>query len=164
MVDELTGIFNRRHFFILAEKEFERAMRYHRPLAVIMLDIDHFKLVNDTYGHQVGDQVLQSVAKICSRLIRKVDFLGRYGGEEFTILLPETKGQHAFNAAERLRKAVASSGVETPQGRVTVTVSVGVSTIEEGKGTSLESLLDLADRALFTAKQDGRNRVHLFHP
>jgi len=163
MIDGLTDIFNRRHFFVLAEIEFDRAVRYHRPLAVIMLDIDNFKQVNDTYGHQVGDQVLQRVAKTCKQLIRKVDFIGRYGGEEFTVLLPETKGEHAFNAAERLRKAIAATGVVTPQGRVTVTVSVGVSTMEN-EGTSLESLLASADRALYTAKQAGRNQVHLFRP
>lgn len=156
--DSLTGLHNRHHFFQLAEHEFQRARRYGRPLSVIMLDIDHFKRVNDTYGHAVGDQVLQAVAGRCRETLRDVDHMGRYGGEEFVVLLPESDVEGAHNAAERLRRCVAESPIETGRGPVAVTISLGAAAITEDC-PDLAALLDRADAAMYAAKQAGRNRV-----
>lgn len=158
MVDNLTGIFNRRHFFLLAQREFERAERYDRPFAVIMLDIDHFKRVNDTLGHSVGDQTLQAFAKLCERTIRRVDLIGRYGGEEFSIILPETNLEQARAAAERLRKVIEEFEVVTNNGTVRLTVSVGISA-RTSQHETLAALIDRADGGLYAAKEAGRNRV-----
>jgi diguanylate cyclase (GGDEF)-like protein len=156
--DELMGIHNRRHFFQLGQVEIERARRYHSPLSVMMLDVDHFKEINDTYGHAIGDQVLCSLAQGCQENIREVDILGRYGGEEFAIILPETDGLDALAIAERLRKYVQTVPRETQKGEVLVTISVGVAELTENI-FDLASLLDRADSALYAAKQAGRNCV-----
>ncbi|MFQ5615004.1 MAG: GAF domain-containing protein [Anaerolineales bacterium] len=161
-IDELTGIYNRRHFFELGEVEFERARRYQHPLSAIMLDIDHFKKINDTYRHASGDQVLRSLARICLESIRKVDILGRYGGEEFTILLPETPLPKACEVAERLRKIVGETSILINGGELSITVSLGVATTTKENIPDLASLLDLADTALYRAKNLGRNRVEVF--
>lgn len=158
ITDSLTGLHNRHHFFELAEHEFQRARRYGRALSVIMLDIDHFKQVNDTYSHAVGDQVLRVVAERCRESLRDIDFMGRYGGEEFAVLLPESDTEGARNAAERLRRCVAESPVETARGRLSVTISLGVVTIAVGF-LDLVALLDRADAAMYAAKKAGRNRV-----
>ena len=158
ITDGLTGISNRRHLFALGEREFNRARRFDRPLSAIMLDIDHFKQVNDTYGHAVGDQVLCSVAKCCLIGIRDIDIVGRYGGEEFGILLPETAGHDAYNTAERLRQTIAETPTKTKRGSIAVTISLGVAEVTEDT-PDLVSLFDHADQALYAAKQGGRNRV-----
>ena len=156
--DGLTGLHNRRHFMELADREFGRARRYQRPLAAIMLDIDHFKQVNDTYGHAVGDQVLQIAAERCQKTVREIDILGRYGGEEFVALLLETDIDRARGVAERLRQCVAEPPINTDGGALTITVSGGVAILDE-ECTDLDHLLQRADQALYVSKQAGRNRV-----
>lgn len=159
--DDLTTIPNRRQFYRQGRLEVERARRYGHPLAALMLDIDYFKRVNDTCGHAAGDQVLRGVAACCQSSLRKVDLIGRYGGEEFVFLLPETGPDEARQAAERLRSVVEKTVFETACGAVNVTVSVGVAQLlmEED---NLDRLLDRADSAMYTAKSTGRNRVVVY--
>lgn len=159
ITDSLTGLFNRRHFFSLAEKEFERSLRYQRPLALLMLDLDEFKKVNDHYGHLIGDQVLQTTSAIIRQSLRKVDICGRYGGEEFVILMPETDHEKALQAAERLRQTIAEFPVLLPNENVFVTTSIGVACCDSQDDLRLEMLLNRADEALYQAKHQGRNRV-----
>jgi diguanylate cyclase (GGDEF)-like protein len=156
--DSLTGIHTRRHFFSLAEQEFKRSLRYGKALSAIMLDVDHFKHVNDNFGHAVGDAVLIHIAACCVENIRQADILGRYGGEEFAIILPETDLQAACEVAERLRQNVARSPIEINRESVSVTVSLGVATLV-GETRDTLSLLSEADDALYAAKSQGRNRV-----
>jgi len=157
--DELTSIFNRRHFFTLAEREFSRSRRYGSPLSAIMLDVDHFKKVNDTYGHAVGDEVLKAIAARCQSCIRDLDVLGRYGGEEFAIVLPGTVLEQARDhLAERLRQTIADTPVTTARGELDLTVSIGVAQVT-GTTKDLAALIDRADGALYRAKEEGRNRV-----
>jgi diguanylate cyclase (GGDEF)-like protein len=156
--DDLTGIANRRYFTLLAEREVERAVRSHRPLSLLVLDIDHFKHINDRYGHAVGDLALQAFRRACEQVLRRTDIFGRIGGEEFAILMPETDLHTALAVSERLREAVAHISVEAPDGVVvSFTVSIGVSEIDGGR--RLDELLAKADAALYRAKQAGRNRV-----
>ncbi|HWQ15079.1 MAG TPA: sensor domain-containing diguanylate cyclase [Roseiflexaceae bacterium] len=161
ITDPLMGVFNRRHFFELARGELERARRYHHPLAIVMLDIDEFKRINDTYGHLVGDQVLRGVAARCKSALRTVDVLGRYGGEELVVLLPETGPVGALEAAERLRLSIAQTPIDAEGIQVAVTASLGVTTWTPAADTRLEDLLDAADRALYEAKRRGRNQVRV---
>lgn len=161
--DGLTGIYNRRKFFAEAEKEVERALRYCRALAVIMFDLDHFKQVNDRYGHAEGDRVLRAVTRCCSEILRKTDLFGRYGGEEFVILLPEIEGEEAVCVAGRLRQQIAAMKIPTPQGEVHVTASFGVAVLG-GKCQTLDALLVNADQAMLQAKRLGRNRVQVYTP
>jgi diguanylate cyclase (GGDEF)-like protein len=161
--DALTKLFNRRHFFEVAEQEFERALRYGRPLSLLMLDVDHFKQVNDVYGHLVGDQVLQALAARCRAEVREIDVIGRYGGEEFTVLLPETTPAEAPKAAERLRQAVAGSPLAVADLHLPITLSVGVASLGDARqGLTLAGLIDRADQALYHAKRTGRNRVGIW--
>ncbi len=158
-LDYLTGLYNRRHFMEQGEKELSRAIRYNTPLSVLMLDIDFFKNVNDTHGHQVGDIVLQELAKICRSTLRQVDIAGRLGGEEFAILLPEAEAKEALEVAERLRETVAKMDVVIPTGLpIHFTVSIGVTTLDK-KNINLDILINQADKALYQAKETGRNRV-----
>jgi diguanylate cyclase (GGDEF)-like protein len=157
-IDELTGLHNRRHFYAIAQNEFNRGLRYGRSLSAMMLDIDRFKDFNDKYGHAIGDKVLQVVAQSCKQLLRKTDVLGRYGGEEFVILLPETKLEVARTVAERLRKSISETPIPTEKGDLTVTVSIGVA--ENNEYTpNLETLIARADQAMYVAKHKGRNQV-----
>lgn len=156
--DGLTGLANRRHFFELADQVFLRARRYRSRLAALMLDVDHFKRVNDLYGHGVGDQVLQGVARLCRQNMRQVDIIGRYGGEEIAFVMPETGVEEARIAAERLCKIIATHPFETQAGQIRVTVSIGGSGLREDD-SALHFLLDRADQALYQAKQNGRNQV-----
>lgn len=158
-IDSLTGLYNRRHFMELAKREFGRAQRYQRPLVAIMLDIDHFKQVNDSYGHDIGDQVLQIVAERCQKTVREIDILGRYGGEEFVVFLLETDMDGACIVAERLRMAITSEPVHAGEGlELNVTASLGVAQRDENT-TSLEILITRADQAMYVAKHKGRNRI-----
>lgn len=156
--DSLTGLFNRRRFMELSEREFARSIRYERPLALFMLDIDHFKRVNDEHGHDVGDQVLRSLSEIAIMALRNADILGRLGGEEFGVLLPETDTDAAFEVAERLRLSIERSSINTSDGNLSITVSIGVAILQPGTQT-IANLLKRADVALYDAKQSGRNRV-----
>ncbi len=159
ITDPLTGWNNRRRFFSQAQNELERSLRYGHPLSVIMLDIDNFKDVNDQHGHLVGDQVLQAIAKRIANNLRTPDLGGRYGGEEFVILLPETGILAAQQAAERIRLTVADMPIATTKGPVTVSISLGVAGIQGLRTLKIEKLLDMADQALYAAKGAGRNRV-----
>jgi len=160
ITDPLTGLFNQRHFTTVAEAEVQRTCRYERPLSAIMLDIDHFKRVNDTYGHTIGDHLLQEVAESCRRELRNVDLVGRYGGDEFAILLPESDLAVARRVAERLRMAIARRKLHTAKGQATVTVSLGIAAVD-CEDTALETLLSRADKALYVAKRKGRNQVRM---
>jgi diguanylate cyclase (GGDEF)-like protein len=161
-LDGLTEINNRAQFLRLAEGEWSRGARYHRVLAMIMLDIDHFKGVNDRFGHDAGDRVIVAVARVCGAMVRSSDILGRLGGEEFGILLPETDVDQAQQFGERLRDAVARTPILVGEHSLSVTVSVGVAA---GDGaTSLPDLMKRADRALYAAKEGGRDRVARFTP
>jgi diguanylate cyclase (GGDEF)-like protein/PAS domain S-box-containing protein len=158
-VDGLTGLFNRRHFMELCERELLQARRYRLEVALLMLDADLFKTVNDTYGHDVGDEVLRVIARLCQRQMREADIIGRLGGEEFAVLLPQTGLEAALGAAERLRHAIAQTSLPLADGRMLrFTVSIGVSA-GAAHTVSLPDLLKLADRALYTAKNRGRNQV-----
>jgi len=163
MTDTLTGIYNRRQFMSLGVQEFQRARRYNRNFSVIMIDIDHFKKVNDTYGHMVGDSVLQQVAVLIQRTLRSVDIPGRYGGEEFSIILPETGTEEAQRVAERLRSLLEEKVMLVVNHSIRITASFGVASYVRDD-QSLETLLNQADRALYTAKQAGRNQVKIYSP
>lgn len=159
--DDLTGVFNRRHFLELGEREFNRAQRYARPLSVIMLDIDRFKRVNDSFGHAVGDQVLRVVVERCKSNIREVDILARYGGEEFTIIMPEAGLSDVQRIAERLRKDIAKMPIPTTAGPVNLTVSLGAASLSS-ETPNLAKLIDNADFAMYKAKRIGRNYVCVY--
>lgn len=155
--DSLTGLLNRRRFLEAGSAELDRAGRFRHPASLIMFDVDHFKAVNDTLGHAVGDMVLSTLARVAGETLRGVDVLGRIGGEEFAALLPETEIQDAVYAAERLRAAVESMEIVAGKMPLSVTISLGVA---QWDGTeNLESLLNRADAALYRAKEAGRNRV-----
>ncbi|WP_174405840.1 diguanylate cyclase [Desulfovibrio subterraneus] len=156
--DELTKVFNRRHFMNLATREVVRGNRFHEPQAVMMIDIDHFKNINDTYGHGIGDEVLRVMAKECSRSLRQVDVFGRIGGEEFGALLLNAGPLAASTLAERMRKHVEELAVETEKGTVRFTISIGLATFTTPK-LPLDELLKRADEALYEAKRCGRNKV-----
>ena len=158
-IDALTGLNNRCHFYELAEQEIVRTRRYGKPLAIMMLDVDHFKPINDTYGHQAGDMVLQQLSAVCLQTMREIDVIGRVGGEEFAILLPEASGAQALEAAERLRAAVAASVVQLEEGvSIFFNVSIGVAALTE-TDQGVTAMLKRADEAMYAAKNSGRNRV-----
>lgn len=156
--DSLTGLHNRRQLFELGGRSMAAAQRYGRPLTALMLDIDHFKQVNDTYGHSVGDEVLREVTRRCRRSVREVDILGRYGGEEFAAILPETPRTGAMGVAERLREAVGSAPIYTSAGPIPIKISIGVAALDEDVA-DLKALFEIADNGLYEAKRSGRNRV-----
>ena len=156
--DPLTGIFNRRHLFELGQREFFRAVRFNRPMAAIMIDIDHFKRVNDNFGHATGDEVLIELAQRMQSIIRDVDILARYGGEEFTILVPEISIQAASVIAERIRKEISYKPFSAKGFLFNITVSIGIAgNISET--ANLGDLIELADKALYDAKHLGRNQT-----
>jgi diguanylate cyclase (GGDEF)-like protein len=156
--DDLTKLLNRRHFLASFEQEFVRASRYDRPLAVLMVDADHFKHINDEHGHHVGDEVLRKLAERCRHMMRQSDILGRVGGEEFAAALPEADMPAAVAAAERLRREVASEPFDVNGAQLAVTVSVGVAA-RRAQDLDPDKLMRQADRALYVAKVLGRNRV-----
>jgi len=156
--DGLTGIFNRRYMEVKLREEFGRCKRYGGELSIIMFDIDFFKKVNDGYGHQCGDFILKSLSARISSIIRNVDYLFRYGGEEFCCLLPETKIDGALQAAERFRKAVMEMDNHFDDSIVKITISLGVAGLNDDIG-SAEIFIKKADEALYSAKREGRNRV-----
>ena len=156
--DALTGLANRRYFIDCGQAELQRAVRYRHALALLMVDIDHFKPINDSYGHLAGDEVLKAVAAVCAATVRSNDCLARLGGEEFAVLMPETALDEACAAAERLRAAVARLCCELPEGVVKPTVSIGVAITADGDET-LSSLMRRGDRAMYAAKAQGRNCV-----
>ena len=160
-IDSLTGIYNRRHFMAQAEGEWGRFQRYHRPLSMLMVDIDHFKSVNDRYGHAVGDEAIKFVALACKQDLRGSDMVGRIGGEEFALLLPETDQARASIVAERIRERVAAQFLSTHKIQFKVTISVGVAEATASM-SGVDALLRSADLALYQAKEAGRDRVVLW--
>jgi diguanylate cyclase (GGDEF)-like protein/PAS domain S-box-containing protein len=158
MMDELTSLMNRRAFFIQGEKEINRAQRQGTPLSLLMLDVDVFKTVNDQYGHAAGDRALQHVSQKIVENVRKMDMVARMGGEEFSVLLPNTGAEDAINLAERVRQAIERDGCQFQDQTIDVTVSIGVSSYDKDK-LSLEDLLRHADDSMYLAKNKGRNRV-----
>jgi diguanylate cyclase (GGDEF)-like protein len=161
ITDELTGLSNRRGLFQLGQREVERALRFKRPLTAIMLDIDHFKDVNDSYGHPAGDRVLRALTECCRENIRTIDVVGRYGGEEFVLLLPETDLTDAIQVAERLRVSAASASVSFGREYLRFTISLGVAELTPDI-PNLAALIERADQAQYLAKQSGRNRVRVY--
>ena len=159
LTDSLTRLANRRHFNIRLEEEFARAKRYQQPLSIVMLDVDHFKQINDQYGHSAGDQALKVLADGCRVTLRQTDFLARTGGEEFIALLPNTMLENAMISAERLRRHVTTKSIPSDSGIFQITISLGVTTYSAAD-TAPEKLLKRVDEALYHAKAAGRNRVH----
>lgn len=154
--DGLTGLLNRRYWEECLEREFARHMRYQSPASLVMFDIDHFKHFNDTYGHQLGDEVIREVARLTKLFARETDFAGRYGGEEFVVLLPDTSMKGATQFAERLRTAVERTSIDHMDEKLNVTVSLGVSELgDEMQGHP--ELIEAADKALYQSKEKGRN-------
>lgn len=160
--DALTGAFNRRHFLHMAEVELTRASRYGSPMSVLMVDLDHFKTVNDTYGHAGGDAVLRHFVDIVGNHLRNTDVLGRIGGEEFAVLMPETLGAGAQVLAERIRRDLEKAKIEWGEHTICVTASFGVASLGDDDETILD-LMARADRGLYTAKGNGRNCVTVDH-
>ncbi len=158
-VDPLTKLFNRRYFMQALETEYERTRRYGAPLSFVMLDIDHFKRLNDTHGHQAGDDVLRGLADLLRMQVRTTDIAGRYGGEEFCVLLPHTGFPGAADLARRVRAAVEATPMETRAGPLAITASLGVAVCPAPRIRSADDLIRLADEALYEAKAAGRNRV-----
>ncbi len=160
LTDALTGVRNRRWFMTQAALEFERATRHGRALALVLIDVDHFKRVNDEHGHQTGDRLLVEIAQTCAATLRRTDLLARFGGEEFIVLLPETGQREAVRLAERMRQAV-QAGLRDPQHplQVPVTISLGVVAMSAATPT-LDALIRATDQALYDAKRAGRDRVH----
>ena len=158
-IDMLTGVFNRRAFLRSLSKEVRRSNRYGHALSLISLDIDHFKAVNDSYGHLAGDEVLRVVAGQCSEEVREMDTFGRLGGEEFAVVLPETVAKSALGVAERICRRIANTSVQRDGNEIRCTVSCGVASLVAGQ--SMENLLHAADMALYEAKRQGRNRCLL---
>ncbi len=157
--DPLTKVFNRRHFFEFSTRELARSQRNNDSFSILMMDIDHFKNINDSYGHLIGDQVLIRFTQICQKNLRHYDVLARYGGEEFVALLPETDPAAALEIAERLRKAIEETEMLFDGQTVTLTISIGAASLDSQPGLSLEIILDRADQALYRAKENGRNQV-----
>jgi len=162
MTDELTELYNRRAFLSSLNKELTRAERNNQNLSIFMVDVDFFKNINDQYGHHGGDIALQHFAKIVKDLMRNEDTIGRFGGEEFAVLLPNTAINEALNIAERLRKTIEDSFVTNDERKIHFTVSIGVAMLDEKNVTSATTLLNNADQALYNAKESGRNRVMLY--
>jgi len=165
ITDSLTGLYNLRYFFAIAEKEFRRALRHRRPVSVIMLDIDNFKAINDRHGHAVGDTVLREFSVNLTRVLRGADVLARYGGEEFIVLLPETGPEAGVAVAAKLRKNVEGCFIGLESGCLNITASFGVSSFTAFSGNRLtaaeimEQTVKRADQALYRSKNAGKNRV-----
>ncbi len=171
IVDDLTQVFVRRHFMERLHEEIKRSQRFKTPLSLLMLDIDHFKRYNDEFGHLVGDATLKKVSEILKLNVRRVDLVGRYGGEEFIVVMPETKPQAALEVAERIRSYIARHTFKLYHVEAKVTVSQGIATYDPQNSTLADSadtapivdrLIQAADKCLYQAKDDGRNRVMVF--
>ena len=164
-LDALSGIHNRRHFDKRLQAELRRARRELTPMTLIMFDVDHFKAVNDTYGHQTGDEVIRTVAHTAAELLnRSADEAFRYGGEEFALILPNTEKEGALMLAEKVRHAIANCRIASTSGQVSCTVSLGVAVTDATRPVTPAEFIEMADSALYKAKQSGRNQVILFSP
>jgi diguanylate cyclase (GGDEF)-like protein len=158
VTDSLTGLYVRRYFMVKLQEEIHRAERYNKPLSIVMVDLDRFKKINDTYGHDAGDRALKTISQFFQRNIRDVDAIGRYGGEEFVMLIPDADKEAAFCLAERLRKELAKVKLEDLP---PITISLGIATYPSD-GTDIEELIKKADAAMYEAKQKGRNKAVKF--
>ena len=159
ITDSLTGLYNRKKLNEILADQLARYKRHHHTFAVLLLDIDHFKALNDSHGHLAGDQVLKSVAKTLSHSIRSVDYAARYGGEEFVIVLPETSTSTAQELAERIRAQIQSDSYQFNDQSLKVTLSIGVAGIRDSDETA-DAVIARADQMLYEAKRAGRNQVH----
>jgi diguanylate cyclase (GGDEF)-like protein len=163
ITDPLVNIYNRRHFLELAEELLPKIAVQHEQVSVLMIDLDHFKKINDTYGHTVGDQVLQMFGNDCRQFIRGQDILARFGGEEFVIMLPKVGLMQAYQIAERLRAEIEEKILYIAEHSIQITISIGVACIIPDGKSQVMDLIDRADKAVYQAKQNGRNRVTLFY-
>jgi diguanylate cyclase (GGDEF)-like protein len=163
-IDPLTGVYNRRIFIELADMALARAQRMHTPLSLLMLDLDHFKGINDRHGHLVGDEVLKSFVRLVQTCLRREDLMVRFGGEEFCILLPDAALEGALSLAERIRALVEETPMDVNSHAIRITVSFGVDSVRAGEPGSVGMLLERADAALYRAKQAGRNRIASYVP
>ncbi len=159
ITDDLTGLYNRRHILSELERELERASRYKHPLSGMMIDIDRFKDVNDRYGHQIGDRLLREVASVLSMSIRKIDVIGRYGGDEFLVILPEAGIEAAQTVTLRIQKALGQYAFNVKEGSVEIRVSIGLTTLGAVQETDATAFVEHADALLLSAKKAGKNRV-----
>ena len=157
--DSLTGLYNHRFFQEVLEREVNRAVRHERPIALMMVDIDNFKKVNDQYGHPTGDQVLKAIAQAIVKDTRRSDVVARYGGEEFVVILPESSITGALRKGETYRKATETTEIKIDSLSLKITVSIGVAAIDHHDIVSKDQLIEAADRALYRSKHEGRNRV-----
>jgi diguanylate cyclase (GGDEF)-like protein len=157
--DEATGLFNKRRLFERLEMEVARAKRYGEILSCLMIDVDDFKQINDTYGHQAGDQILRQIGTLLQRSLRVTDFIARYGGEEFTVLLPRTNSAGAYRVAENLRSVFMSHEFSLPTTNIHITVSIGVACCSIFDHQNSQQIISLADGALYRAKRSGKNQV-----
>ena len=164
ITDGLTKLYNHRHLQDELARAFEESARYERPLSFVIVDLDFFKKVNDTYGHAIGDEVLKAISAVFQQSIRTTDLAARYGGEEFALMLPETVLEDALNFAEKIRGIVESTAVETHAGPISATVSIGVATVPHPRIHSAKELIVAADKALYRAKKNGRNQVQAADP
>lgn len=164
--DSLTGLFNRRYVLDKIEIELNRALRHGTAMSLLLLDIDHFKQVNDSFGHKAGDDVLRNVGTVLKESCRVYDVPGRYGGEEFCLMLPQTGLQNTMTVAERIRSRVEGNTLHVGEGKVRITTSIGVAGIDSSPEQAIDtaiSLIDRADRALYSAKNLGRNRIEVWN-
>lgn len=159
ITDPLTGLYNSAHLRTVLANEIERSQRTYIPTALVMLDLDHFKQVNDSYGHEAGNAVLIQTAKLIQVNTRQLDIQCRYGGEEFAIVLPSTERFLAIQVAERIRESIANTTVEYNQQQLQVTASIGLAFYQPGESKSVSSLINEADKYLYQAKEQGRNQV-----
>jgi len=162
LTDSLTGLDNRRNFLNLAEKETQRARRFSHPVSLMILDIDDFKDINDSFGHLVGDQVLITVAERLKNSLRNIDLLARYGGDEFIILLVEADQEYATIIGQRLHQTIITKPVKTDRGQLTLSISIGIATITKGFTNEID-LLRIADDALYAAKSAGKNQINIVY-
>jgi len=159
--DSLTGLWNHEEIMQILARELERSNRENSPVAVIMADLDYFKKINDTYGHLAGDAVLRLTARRMASLMRPYDAIGRYGGEEFLAVIPGCSIKNAAPLAERLRESISGESMDTPDGMIAVTISLGMAIRDNGNPVDTISLVHAADMALYSAKNKGRNRVEV---
>lgn len=164
LIDSLTGLFNRRAFEKKIEEEFERTKRYHHPLSLLIVDIDNFKMINDTYGHHTGDNVLKKIAEALQEKTRRSDFASRYGGEEFVLILPETDLANALQAAKKMLAEIRGCTFGSLARPFSLTISVGISSTSKKDYSEWQEMLQDADQALYLAKNKGKDRVEFFLP
>lgn len=159
--DYLTGLYNMRSFVALAKRECERSARHGHPFSIMMLDADHLKMVNDTYGHESGSNMIKHLSRDIGAHVRSSDIAARFGGDEFVVLLPEADAEHAVIAAERIRKTIAASPLNIREGTVTVTISIGIACFPD-HGACVEEIIHRADNAMYWSKKNGRNRTTIY--